>query len=117
MGADNRFTVRRAAARRRRGFKLADLCVVVAAAALLVGVAVPNVAHRLGNGGSRLKCASNLREIALAGLVYASQNKGQFPRTYHDPGTAGTPALYTGTDSRRRSRRTRTTRRSRGRTT
>ncbi|MDB5295031.1 MAG: hypothetical protein JWO31_1014, partial [Phycisphaerales bacterium] len=96
----------RAAGRTRRRFHLSDLCVGLAAAALLFGAVIPHLAYRLGNnGGNRTKCASNLRQIAMAAIIYAgadARNNGKFPRTRwdRDAAAAGPPALYTGTDSR-----------------
>jgi hypothetical protein len=42
--------------------------------------------NRAREQANRIKCASNLRQLAMAGLIYASENRGKFPRTYHDPG-------------------------------
>src|SRR4051794_30331544 len=72
---------------RRRGFKLADLCVVLCAVALLV-VTVPALRQNAGEQNNRIKCAANMRSLAQHGFMYANNDTrgGQkFPRTYYNP--------------------------------
>jgi prepilin-type N-terminal cleavage/methylation domain-containing protein len=57
--------------RRRKGFALVELLVVVAVIALLLAILVPTLS-RARSGMHRAKCASNLREIARAMVAYAS---------------------------------------------
>jgi prepilin-type processing-associated H-X9-DG protein len=83
-----RRTVARPLVRRRGGFKLADLCVVMAGLALLC-VVVPAMRAHADESRNRILCAANLRSIATHAFIYSNQdirNGGKFPRTYFDPG-------------------------------
>jgi prepilin-type N-terminal cleavage/methylation domain-containing protein len=68
-----------------RAFTLVELLVVVGILAVLVSILLPSLG-RAREQGNRVKCASNLRQIALAAITYAGENRGQFPRTYYKPG-------------------------------
>ena len=79
---------RSAPSRLPKGFTLVELLVVIGIIALLISILLPSL-NRAREQANRIKCASNLRQLAMAGLIYASENKGKFPRTYFNPGTAG----------------------------
>ena len=66
-------------ARRRRGFTLVELLVVIGIIALLIAILMPSLA-RSREQAKRIQCMSNLRQICLATLQYTTDNKGWFPR-------------------------------------
>jgi prepilin-type processing-associated H-X9-DG protein len=86
--SNERHAVARSLVRRRGGFKLADLCVVMAGLALLCAV-LPIVRGRSVAADEQMRCAANLKSIAMHAFIYSNQdirNGGKFPRTYFDPG-------------------------------
>jgi hypothetical protein len=70
-----------------RSFKLTSesgsrfllIVVSLAIAVLLLGVACPFPAHPIKEGARRAACANNVRQIALACLMYAADNDEYFP--------------------------------------
>jgi prepilin-type processing-associated H-X9-DG protein len=51
--------------------------------------------HAVDEDQNRKRCASNLRMIGQAFLLYANENKGAFPRTLYKPGEAKKPTWGT----------------------
>jgi prepilin-type N-terminal cleavage/methylation domain-containing protein/prepilin-type processing-associated H-X9-DG protein len=81
--------------RKAKGFTLVELLVVIGIIALLISILLPSL-NRAREQANRVKCASNLRQIGQGIQMYANENKGNFPRTYFDPGLADSIADTTG---------------------
>lgn len=80
----------RISSRRRLGFTLVELLVVIGIIAVLVGMLLPTLAKARAQAKTAV-CMSNLRQIVTAYQAYAANNKGWFGFSntgpFPDPGT------------------------------
>jgi hypothetical protein len=79
-----------------RGFTRMDLCAVIAAATIMVGLALPGLAVS-NHGTSRAVCFSNLKQMGIAMSMYVGDNRDYLAYCNWDGGVATSPGwLYNG---------------------
>lgn len=77
--------------RRRAGFTLAELLVLILIVLLLLSIFIPFI-RKSREVDNRVRCQSNLRAIGSALTNYAKANAGNFPRVVYD--AANNPSAY-----------------------
>jgi prepilin-type N-terminal cleavage/methylation domain-containing protein/prepilin-type processing-associated H-X9-DG protein len=80
---------------RRRGFTLVELLVVIGIIAVLVAILMPALS-RARDQALSIKCASNLRQLGLAMMLYASEHRDNVPASYLEDTTAADPRFGPG---------------------
>lgn len=77
---------------KKAGFTLVELLVVIGIIALLISILLPSL-NRARETANRVKCASNLRQIGQAILLYSNENapRGNYPRVKFGSGATVTP--------------------------
>ncbi len=91
-----RFSSRR---RSRCAYTFVDVLIVVSLIPLL-GLGCLYSGCRSRETANRVKCASNLRQIGQALLLYANENHGAYPRTTYVPGPDPKPIWGTGANGK-----------------
>jgi prepilin-type N-terminal cleavage/methylation domain-containing protein len=68
----------------RRAFTLVELLVVIAIIAVLIALLLPAVRAARAQAKA-FQCVSNIRQLGIAMMAYASDNKGLFPPNFTSP--------------------------------
>ena len=83
------------AVRRRSGFTLVELLVVIGIIAILISILIPAL-NKARQNSLRLKCLSNLRQVGTAYLLYASRYDDRVPIGYSNASRQFNYVIYDG---------------------
>ena len=75
---------------RARGFTLVELLTVIAIICILAAIIIPTVG-RVRESARATQCGSNLRQIQMANILYASEHKGNYVTAAIDSGNGTDP--------------------------
>lgn len=78
-------------------FTLVELLVVIGIMAVLIAILLPAL-HRARQAAYDVKCLANLRQIGVGFGIYASQNRGAWPRPAGGGSRQGAPTYAQATD-------------------
>jgi type II secretory pathway pseudopilin PulG len=78
----------------RGGFTYIDLLVVICLVVVLSAAVLP-AAVGSREVANRVKCAANLKQIGMAIMLYANENRDAMPRTRYDMEKADKPTAFT----------------------
>jgi len=83
--------------RKRTGFTLVELLVVIGIIALLISILLPTL-QRAREAGNKISCASNMRQLGMAIEMYTAEYKNTYPPAWFEDDwkTVGTTPPYYG---------------------
>jgi prepilin-type processing-associated H-X9-DG protein len=80
--------------RHSHAFTLIDLLIVIFLILVISTFSLAQLGHNRETA-YRVKCASNLKNIGLAVMMYANDNRGSYPSGLYDIGSADKPTAFT----------------------